>query len=535
MTALLEELAAWASRLELEDVPDRVVAHARSQVLSQLAAARAGMGHPLGAAVQRGFGPPLQPDATRSAFVLAALTSWLHHDDTAYAGHLSNSTVTVPLAYAHALGLDGRALLTAVLAADECAARIAASATLGPLRGQSAAHTHLAGAVAGRLRCEGAPAQQWVDALGIAFSMPPWPSMRGFLGSDAKVLSAAAPVRAGLDACDAAAAGLRGPADVLEHPDGFLARFATVPLPDAVTAGLGSRWHAETTSYKVHPGGPGLDAAVDCALELRAALGALEPDDVEEVVVTTSLYTMAVEQRSSAYLDGPRSPVSALVFSTPYAVATALLTGGLVPADFAAPSVDDPRRWELAAKVRVEHDAEMTRASLVCEAPFGEALRQAGDRAGAWLEEVGGTWLVDLVGTPGPPSATFERAEKVTPARVTVRCRDGRTASLQRDIPVGAAGPETRGSHERLVREKFLATGGSPELADIAARLETATAAEVRALLEGALAPPAEQPARPVTVAVPEPRRPALLQLLPTGTSCGACTDCPLPVARTGA
>ena len=105
--------------------------------------------------------------------------------------------------------------------------------------------------------------------------------LRGFLGSDAKVLSAAAPVRAGLDACDAAAAGLRGPADVLEHPDGFLARFATVPLPDAVTAGLGSRWHAETTSYKVHPGGPGLDAAVDCALELRAALGPLEPGDVE--------------------------------------------------------------------------------------------------------------------------------------------------------------------------------------------------------------------------------------------------------------
>lgn len=519
MTALLEELAGWASRLDLDDVPDRVVAHARSQVLSQLAAARAGQRHPLGAAVVRAFGPPLQPDATRSAYVLAGLTSWLHHDDTAYAGHLSNSTVTVPLAYAHALGLDGRGLLTAVLAADECAARIAASATLGPLRGQSAAHVHLAGAVAGRLRCEGAPAQQWVDALGIAFSMPPWPSLRGFLGSDAKVLSAAMPVRAGLDACDAAAAGLRGPSDVLEHPDGFFARFASVPLPDAVTAGLGTRWHAETTSYKVHPGGPGLDAAVDCAIELAAALGPLSPDDVEEVVVTTSLYTMVVEQKSSAYLDGPRSPVSALVFSTPYTVATALLTGGLVADDFAAPAVGDDRRWQLAAKVRVEHDADMTRASLVCTAPFGEALRQAGDLAGAWLEEVGGRWLVDLVGRPGPPSADFERAEKVTPARVTVRCRDGRIATLQRDIPVGAAGPDTRRDHEAIVRAKFLASGGAPELADVGARLETATAAEVRALLEGAL--------RPAPAPVPAPRRPVLLPVLAAGGSCGACTDCP--------
>jgi hypothetical protein len=137
--------------------------------------------------------------------------------------------------------------------------------------------------------------------------------------------------------------------------------------------------------------------------------------------------------------------------------------------------------------VRVEHDDAMTRASLLCEAPFGEALRQAGDRAETWLEEVGGRWIVDLLGTPGPPSASFERAEKVTPARVRVRCRDGRTAEMSRDIPVGAAGADTRARHEELVRAKFLATGGSPALADIAAELDTASAADVRELLEGAL------------------------------------------------
>jgi 2-methylcitrate dehydratase PrpD len=490
VVTLLEELSDWASSFDLDDVPPRVVAFARSQVLSQLAAARAGMSHPLGEAVQKAFGPPLQPDAARSACVLAGLTSWLHFDDTAYAGHLSNSTATVPIAYAHALGLDGRALLTAVIAANECAARIAASATLGPFRGQNAAHTHLAGAVSGRLRSERAPAQRWVDAFAIAFSMPPWPSLRGFLGSDAKVLSAATPVRAGLDACDAAAAGLVGPADILEHPDGFLARFATVPLPDAVTAGLGTRWHTETLSFKVHPGGPGLDAAVDCALDLRRELGALEPDDIDEVVVTTSLYTMVVEQRSSAYLSGPRSPVSALVFSTPYTVATTLLTGDLVPDDFAAPAVDDPRRWQLAGKVRVEQDIEMTRDSLVCTVPFGEALRQAGPRAVPWLDEVGGQWLVDLVGEIAAPSESFEYAEKVTPARVTVRLADGRELARERAIPVGAAGPETRAHHGELVRRKFLATGGSVEVADTAAALDHATAGDVARMLEAALALP---------------------------------------------
>ena len=492
---LIEGLSGWASRLQLDDVPDRVVDFACSQVLSQLAAARAGAAHPLGRAVMQGFGPPLQSDPARSAYVLAALTSWLHFDDTAYAGHLSNSTATVPMAYAHALGLDGRGLLTAVITANECAARITAAATLGPFRGQNAAHTHLAGAVSGRLKAEGASAQQWVDAFGIAFAMPPYPLLPAFLGSDAKVLSAAAPVRLGLDACDAARAGLKGLDDVLEHPEGFLARFATVPLPEAVDGDLGRRWHTETLSFKVHPGGPGLDAAVDCAKSLRRTIGPVDVDDIVEVVVRTSMYTIAVDQRAAAYVDGSLTPVSALVFCTPYAVATTLLNGDLVGNDFAAPAVVDHRRWDLAARVRLEHDEDMTRESLLCEVPFGEALRQAGPRAVAWLEEVGTKWLVDLVGQPPPVSETFETACKATPARVTVRLRDGSEHSAELAIPVGAIGPDTRAGHAALVRTKYLSTGGGEKVADLAAGLREASDADVRLLLEEALSDAYQAPA----------------------------------------
>jgi 2-methylcitrate dehydratase PrpD len=499
---LTENLAEWASRLDLDDVPPRVVDLACSQVLSQLAAARAGAVHPLGRAVMRGFGPPLQAEPARSAYVLAGLTSWLHFDDTAYAGHLSNSTVTVPMAYAHALELDGRQLLTAVITANECAARITAAATLGPFRGQNAPHTHLAGSVSGRLRAEDAPQQEWVDALGIAFSMPPYPSLPAFLGSDAKLLSAAAPVRLGLDACDAARAGLTGLRDVLEHPEGFLARFATVPLPDAVAGDLGRRWHTETMSFKVHPGGPGLDAAVDCALRLHRELRPGGAAEVAEVVVETSMYTMVVDERAAAYVDGARTPVSALVFCAPYAVATALLNGDLTGADFAAPAVGEDRRWQLAAKVRMEHDEEMTRRSLLGEVPFGEALRQAGPRAAAWLEEVGTQWLVDLVGEIPPVSATFENARKVTPARVTVRLRGGAELTAEQVVPVGAIGPRTRADHASLVREKYLGTGGSARVADLAAGLRTASPAEVRLMLEEALGGASGPPDTPGSVCI---------------------------------
>lgn len=486
---LIENLSRWAGRLDLDEVPDRVVRLACSQILSQLAAARAGAQHPLGRAVVKGFGPPWQANPAQSAFALAGLTSWLHFDDTAYAGHLSNSTAVVPMAYAHSLGLDGRQLLTAVIAANECASRITAAATLGPFRGQNAAHTHVAGAVSGRLRAEDAPLSEWVNAFGIAFALPPRPSLRAFLGSDAKVLSAAIPIRTGLDACDAARAGLVGQSDILEHPDGFLANFSSVPLPDAVDLDLGRRWHTETLSFKVHPGGPGLDAAVDCARDLHRVLGSVRVQDLTDVVVTTSLYTLVVDQKAAEFIDAERSPVSALVFCTAYAVATTLLTGDLTAADFALPAVADPRRWQLAAKVRLEHDSEMTRQSLLSEAPFGEALRQAGPRAASWLEEIGSQWLVELIGEPQPPAATFETATKATPARLTLRTADGEVHVRELSVPRGAVGPDLRAEHPAVVREKFLGTGGGADVADIAAVLPTASAREVREMLERALLP----------------------------------------------
>lgn len=483
----LARLATWAAALTLDDVPERVVDLARSQVLSQLAAMRGGLSHPDGRKLVAAYGPPLQPDPERSACVLAGLGSWLHFDDTAYAGHLSNSTVGVPLAYAYALGLDGRSLLTAVLAANECAARLTAAATLGPLRGQMAAHTNLAGAIAGRLRAERAGPERWVDAFGLAFALAPTSSRHGYLASDARLLGSLLPVRLALTACDAAAGGLRGAPDILEHPAGFLARFASVPLPEEIDDGLGRRWYTETLSFKVHPSGPGTDAAVDCALALHPALSGVPVEEIVEVRVETSLYTVLADRAAGAYVNGPGSPVSALVTTTGYAVATALLTGALTPADYAAPAVTDPRRWALAGRVRLVHDPRMSAALLGSTAPFGAALARAGERGRVWLREFGGEELVALAKPATGAVRSFARARKATPARVVVRLASGARHEHRVDIPVGAAGPATRAGHAELVRAKFLGTGGPAEVADAVRLLDRLSAAEVRRLIVAAL------------------------------------------------
>ncbi|WP_335941532.1 MmgE/PrpD family protein [Streptomyces sp. PTD5-9] len=481
-------LAEWASSLQLSEVPTRVQNFAASHILSQLAAIRSGLGQEDGKRLARALGRPWQDDVAQSARVLSAAGAWLNLDDTAYAGHLGPSTVGVPLAYAHHLRLSGRELLRAVIVANECAARVTAAATLGPFRGQTALHTHVVGAVAGRLACERAPADVWTDALALALSAPPWTLMRGFVTTDARLLHVPVGVRMGLDACDAAHGGLHGAADVLEHEDGFLHQFADVPLPEAVTLGLGQRWHTETLSFKLHPGGPGIDAAIDCAIDLHDRIPAYDVKDVEEVLVEGSLYTMYAARKAEPYLAGPNTPIGALVLTTPYPVATALLTGRLSVHDFSLPAVGEADRWALAEKVRLVHDRGMTRTLMRGDAPFGEALRQAGGRACAWLRCFGGQDLVDLVGNVGDPSDDFTEAVKPTPARVNVRMTDGRSYTQHRSIPRGGIGPGLRTDHQELVAEKWSEAGGSEHVVAACLDLVGVGPDQLARLLESALA-----------------------------------------------
>ncbi|HEV7677631.1 MAG TPA: MmgE/PrpD family protein [Candidatus Dormibacteraeota bacterium] len=489
MATITEQLAEWSTALSWEAAPQRVRDLCVSQVLAHLGALFGGARHPMGRRVIAGFGRPLSDDAARSAYVIAALTMALDYDDTVFAGHVSHSSVGVPLAYARSAGLDGAGLLRSILAATEVAARVTAAATLGPFRGQTAAHTHLAGAVAGRCVAQRLGASTMVDAMGIAFAQPPWPLNHAFFGSDAKLLTASTPIRTGLDAVDAARAGLRGAPGILEHPEGFLARFATIPLAEAA-GGLGERWHTDTLSIKVHPGCAYIDGAIDAALRLHGAVAA-GFDQISAVSVDASIFTVGMEQRAAPYLSGPSSGLAALNFSTGYSVATALLRGGLEVEDFAPPRVEDERVWRVARLVEVRHDAALSRRALLATAPIGAALRMAGDAAAGWLAAGAGITEDEARALLAAPDPGFEAAEKAIGARVRVAMRDGSEHAAEVDIAEGAAGPDTRARHREISRTKLVGNAaplvGEAAAADIADRVERLPGAgtdEVRALLD---------------------------------------------------
>lgn len=467
---LIEQLATWTAALRFDDIPDRVRDVAVSQVISHLATVRAGARHPLGGKLLTAFGPragdgPGRNTPDRTAYLLSGLSSCMYLEDTLYSGHVSHSSVGVPVAYQRQQGLTGRDLITAVVAANESSARVTAAATLGQFRGQTAAHTHLIGAAAARLHGCDADADTLRNAWTLAMAAPPWSLRAAFLGSEAKILSAATPVRVGLDACDAALAGLTGQSELLEHEHGFLNGFAAVAVPEAVVAGLGERWHTDTLSFQFFPCAVQLVSVIECAAELHRQLGPDGLDAVETIDVHAPRITLAMDQHAAAYRDDTATPLPAVNLSIGYNVATALLTGGLTPDDLLPAAIGDQRRWDLARRVRAHYDEGFSRKVMTSTAPVGEALRQAGERAVKWTTGVSGIAMEELMSLLGPPSETFEKATKYIGCRIELGLRDGRRLTVSRDEGLGAVGSSTWCRHPDLVHDKLVATGVADRLA----------------------------------------------------------------------
>jgi 2-methylcitrate dehydratase PrpD len=486
---LVAELAAWASGMTFADIPPATVALARSQLISSLASVRASRGHSLGRAWETAYGPPLSDDPKQVAYVLAGLSMCLEFDEVGYSGHPSASCVMVAVAYAAREGLNGESLLSTIVVANELSLRFQAATLLGAFfRGQSATYTHLVGAVGARLRACGASQPVWGHALGLALSVLPVPVEDAFLSSDAKMFVAATPVRMGLDACDAAFAGICGPSGILEGERGVLRKLADVPLPEILVAGLGRRWHTDTLSFKRYPGSAYLQTAYECAERLFVRMGPFDPSDIAFVRVDASLLTWLLQEKVGPFLRAADTPVSTLTFAMGYGIGTILLTGGLSTRDYEAEAVRDLRRWDLASKVEVVHDMEQSLRMVAATVPLGEALRQAGDRA-LLLPSIAafGDDAREVIAGLGPPAETFERASMAMGAQVHVRLRNGIEYMEQLERGTGMAGPDTRRRHAELAAQKFSASGGPGAILSALQRVQDLEPGHLQEVVNGAI------------------------------------------------
>ena len=364
MSDYLGELARWVEETRFEALPPSTVAAARLVLLDTLGAIVAGSAEPENArlaalAATRSarhtstlVGHAARADALWAALANATAGVALEVDEgnRLGGGHPAIHVIPGALALAEEQGLDGRKLLTAVVAGYEIGSRLGGATTTRPN-----VHSHgtwgtisTAVAVAKLADCPApdvravinlaasmSPANTWTPALAGATIRNLYPGRSGFQGILAMELH-----RCGFTGLGDA------PSDVYGTILGD--RFE----PALAVAGLGRGYRIEQNYFKFHACCRHNHYALDALAALRRA-HRFTAEDVAHVRVTTIPFGLRMADPAPASMLGAK-------FSIPYAVAAALVRGTADVTAFEPAALDDPRIRELARRVEVRADPEMS-------------------------------------------------------------------------------------------------------------------------------------------------------------------------------
>lgn len=363
---LTQALAGWIAGLRAEHVPADVKREVALLSLDTFGCALSGAAQPWSVAIRDwaldGGTPPtgaariwgeavprLRP--ADAALVNGAAAHAFEVDDFHNAKvHLGAVVLPAAFAVGEAVGAAPEAIEAAVVAGYEVIIR--SSLALRPARARERGW-HLtsvcgplgaATATAMLLRLD---AQRTAWALGLAGTQACGLYAFTADGSDSKRLHPGRAAQAGVMAAQLAARGLSGPTQVYEAADGgLLSTFTDQSDPARLLDGLGEQWHAPRTNFKPHGCCGSAHAHVDAALALRAHWR-------RHGRVRAGMAGIVDQQCGYPYRPG--SALNAQM-SGRYAIATALLKGAVLPAQFEAPCLADPEVVALANAIEIVRD-----------------------------------------------------------------------------------------------------------------------------------------------------------------------------------
>lgn len=260
-----------------------------------LGALRSPLAGQLASLVQEGpAGPATAIAAGRRApdealLVNAALGNVLEMDDVHRAAILHPGPVVVPVALAAAEAVDApaEAFLDAVVRGYEATIRVGRALGTGHYRHWHPTSTAGAfGAAAAAASVLDLDAEATADALGTAGSRTGGLWQMRHEPVPTKSIHNAEAARSGWLAARLARAGLRGPRQVLEGPQGLFAATAPDADPAAVNA-ADPRWLIHDTSLKPWPACRHAHPAIDAMLDALAGAEAADPARIARIEVAT--------------------------------------------------------------------------------------------------------------------------------------------------------------------------------------------------------------------------------------------------------
>ena len=349
-------LAQFCVNLRLQDVPDDVVAMAKTCIADTVAVATYGSAMPWSRTVsdyaQRyGAGGPcrllgagnVRVHAPYAALANGAFAHAFEQDSVRKPGagvHPGATLLPPALALAQELNVSGARLLLAFIAGCEVMFRIG-DASLHSSEGRGFHAPGLTGpygaAVAAGMVL-GLDAQQLQDALGIAGSLS-----GGLLafsqakrGAEVKRLHLGRACESGVLAARLALAGYAGPETILEGRFGFLEAYCQRSEAQRLTAGLGSRWETRRICIKAYACHITAHTAIE-SLRTLMQEHAFDGNDVETIALQVSDKVLSHHD-----IRAPGNIMQAQ-YSVPFCVALALHRDPADPGAFDDSAVTDAR------------------------------------------------------------------------------------------------------------------------------------------------------------------------------------------------
>jgi 2-methylcitrate dehydratase PrpD len=401
------QLVDWALDVRWDTIPDSARLAARRHLLDTLGCLVAGARQPLTEQVaaviaqvrQEGEfvvpGRARRVDLLEAAYIAGVGAHGLELDDGYREGSTHPGAVVIPaaLAAAQSVDADAEALLTSIVIGYEvmmAVARIAHPAMRR--RGfHPTATSGLFGAAAAAAVLRKLDRTQMMNAFGIAASSAS--GLFAFVsgGADVKRLHPAHAAREGLFAVLLAQAGVDGPPNVLEGPDGFLQAYARREAADApLLLPPDAGWGIGNCYLKPYPCCRHIHPAIDATLEIMRENG-LSAQDIERVDVET--YTIASEHAQVGWGD-----IASSQLSFPYVIATAASRGHVELADFDNAARADPATSALCQLITVRASSEM------------DQRYRTGRPATVTIEAGGRTFTADRDEALGSPQQPLDRA-----------------------------------------------------------------------------------------------------------------------------
>jgi len=361
------DLAAFAATLMFQQIPARVLEHAKRLILDGIGVCLHGAALPWTRVVQEmaiAEGPTgratVWRTGKRTSWSLATLAnSTAGHafemDDIHKESVLHPNSLTVPITLGfseHAGGISGREALTAIIAGYEVGTRVGNAATtqlfLNGFHPQGTSGAFVAAATAGRLL--GLDPGSMQHALGIAGSLGAG-LMAAQEGAMVKRFHAGHTAQNGVYAALLAQRGFTGILDVVEAPcGGFLSSLSRRPDFGRLTAGLGHDWETLLTGFKMYPSVTSIHAALD-ALQAIMSENRLGAGDIESIAV-------GVGHMTFVHTAWPYNPagVTAAQMNMFYGLAVMALHGRVSVSDFADGRLADPALLGFMQRITVVED-----------------------------------------------------------------------------------------------------------------------------------------------------------------------------------